>query len=178
MCAANVQCPLGFVKVEKAIAIERLATSPRKAVYSVTEVAALVGISRARFYDLVKDGVMPYPVHCIRTRRPLYVADTAAICVRVRKSNIGIDGRYVIFYARREQTKTNSAPALQPPDRPSPPDPLLRDMIETLRAMHVQADDAELTVAITQQCPDGVKEETFEADLRTIFDRCRNRQTG
>ena len=78
------------------MSVER-AIFPRKAVYSVTEVAALCGISRARFYDLVRNGVMPFPLYCLRTRRPFYPSDVASLCVRVRESNVGIDGGYELF---------------------------------------------------------------------------------
>jgi hypothetical protein len=161
-------------ELEQAMANERNNPMPRKAVYSFTEVAAMCGISRARFYDLVHDGVMPWPVYCTRTRRPLYPADMAALCVRVKETNIGIDGRYVMFYSRRE----TQVAAVRQEARPKSADPLMKEMIETLRAMNAQGDDEQLTAAIVAQCPSGVREESFEADLRAVFDRLRCRSSG
>ena len=150
----------------------------RKAVYSVTEVAHLCTLSRARFYDLIRDGVMPYPVYCVRTKKPMYFAEMAVICQRVRRSNVGIDGRYVIFYDRRpaapETTPSRKTPAASRPAS----DPLRQEMVETLRAMGVRTTDDEIAALILQQCPQGVRERTFETDLRAVFDLCRCRNAG
>jgi hypothetical protein len=147
-------------------------------VYSITEVAALCGISRGRFYDLIKSGVMPHPVYDLATRRPMYESDMAALCVRVRETNVGFDGRYVLFYPRRKASKVTTAPDRQTARRPSAPDPLMREMIEALKAMNLKADDNEIVAAVTQRCPQGLAESTFETDLRAIFDHLRRRQGG
>ena len=155
-------------------------TRPRKAAYSVAETAALCGISRARFYDHIRSGVMPPPVYCVRTRRPLYLADLAALCVRVRETNVGWDGRYVLFYDRQPLPAPLAKPSAASSDRngrkAAPvPDPLTQEMVETLRAMGMGAGDGDVLAAIGRQCPAGVSEATFEADLRAVFDalRCR-----
>ncbi len=79
---------------------------------SISDVARTVGLSRARFYQLVKDGVFPSPVYDIRTRRPYYTDEQQRICLEVRRRNLGINGRAVLFYARRKAPfarKTTSA---------------------------------------------------------------------
>src|SRR5205085_90216 len=92
----------------------------RPAAHSVAATARLCGLSRARFYDLIRDGVMPQPVYCIRTKRPLYTADLAALCQRVKETNVGIDGRFVIFYARtNEQPSASSTSRSRTPQRPA-----------------------------------------------------------
>jgi hypothetical protein len=148
---------------------------PRRAAYSVTETAKLCDLSRARFYDLIRDCVMPMPNYCIYTRKPLYTADVAALCVRVRETNTGIDGRYVIFYARREKAPgTAVPPAVRSAQRSTPIDTLTQEMIETLRAMGVRQGQAEVVAAINARCPSGVTESSFETDLRAVFDRLRS----
>ena len=109
----------------------------------------------------------------------MYLADAAALCVRVRETNTGIDGRYVIFYARREQTGGHApAPAARSAQRPAPIDTLTQEMIETLRAMGVRQGQAEVVAAITARCPSGVTEASFETDLRAVFDRLRSTDHG
>jgi hypothetical protein len=148
---------------------------PRRAAYSVTETAKLCGLSRARFYDLIRDGVMPWPTYCLFTRKPMYLADAAALCVRVRETNTGIDGRYVIFYARREHAPGSPVPsAARSAQRPAPIDPLTQEMVETLRAMGVRQGQAEVVAAINARCLGGVTEASFETDLRAVFDRLRS----
>ncbi len=69
---------------------------------SVSDVARMVGLSRARFYQLVKDGVFPSPVYSIHSRRPYYTDEQQRVCLEVRRRNLGINGRAVLFYARRK----------------------------------------------------------------------------
>jgi hypothetical protein len=54
-----------------------------KAVVTVSEMARMVGLSRARFYQLVEAGVFPPPVYCVSTRRPMYVEELQTICLTV-----------------------------------------------------------------------------------------------
>ena len=65
------------------------------------EMARLVGLSRQRFHQLMKEGVFPSPVYDIRTRRPHYTEEMQKVCMAVREKNVGINGRVVLFYARR-----------------------------------------------------------------------------
>jgi hypothetical protein len=158
------------------MSIERSISATRKAAYSVTEVARLCNISRTRFYDLIRDGVMPMPVYCIYTKRPIYTADLAALCVRVKETNVGIDGRYVIFYTRRAEQPVEAQPSRTRTPARTAADPLTQELSETLRRMGIRSSDAEISAAITTQCLNGPAEATFEADLRAVFDRlrCRN----
>lgn len=106
-----------------------------KAAISVSEMAARCQLSRGRFHELVRDGVMPWPIYDLRTRRPLYDRELQAVCLAVRESNIGIDGRYVVFYAqrsperpRRRQTSGRAQPTVGPTQVPS-------DVLDGLRSL-------------------------------------------
>jgi hypothetical protein len=46
-----------------------------KAAVIVSEMARMVGLSRARFYQLRKAGVFPLPVYDVATRRPVYTEE-------------------------------------------------------------------------------------------------------
>jgi hypothetical protein len=72
-----------------------------KAVVTVAEMARMVGLSRARFYQLQRAGVFPLPVYSVSTRRPIYVEELQNVCLEVRRRNCGINGKPVLFYARR-----------------------------------------------------------------------------
>lgn len=71
-----------------------------KQAVSIAEMAKMVGLSRGRFYQLVGT-TFPPPIYDVRTRRPFYPPDLQAVCLEVRRRNFGIDGRPVLFYARR-----------------------------------------------------------------------------
>ncbi len=67
---------------------------------SVTEMAAQCGLSRSRFYQLM-GATFPWPVYDIATRRPFFTEELQRVCLEVRRRNCGIDGKPVLFYARR-----------------------------------------------------------------------------
>lgn len=72
-----------------------------KSVVSITEMARAVGLSRARFYQLVKRGTFPPPDKEPVTGRPCYFEEGQRRCLEVRRRNLGIDNRPILFYSRR-----------------------------------------------------------------------------
>jgi len=74
--------------------------SDTKAVVTVSEMAKMVGLSRARFYQLVEAEVFPAPVYQLSNRRPVYVEELQKVCLEVRRRNCGINGQPVLFYAK------------------------------------------------------------------------------
>jgi len=71
-----------------------------KAIVSVAEMARMVGLSRARFYQLIRAGTFPQPLYDLRTRRPNYPEELQRVVIEARRRNCGVDGRPVLFYAR------------------------------------------------------------------------------
>ena len=71
-----------------------------KAAVTVSEMARMVVLSRARFYQLMRAGTFPQPDREPTTRRPRYSEEGQRICLEVRRRNCGVDGRPVLFYAR------------------------------------------------------------------------------
>jgi hypothetical protein len=80
-----------------------------KAAICIKEMAARVGLSRQRFMQLVKAGVMPEPLRDADTGRPYYPEDLQAQCEEVKRRNVGINNKVVMFYARRTPTPTPTA---------------------------------------------------------------------
>src|SRR4249920_3688342 len=74
-----------------------------KAAVNVAEMARMVGLSRARFYQLI-GSAFPCPVYCVSTRRPFYGEEAQKVCLEVRRRNCGIDGKPILFYSRRLPT--------------------------------------------------------------------------
>ena len=71
-----------------------------KSAVTVSEMARMVGLSRARFYQLIGTA-FPYPVYNVSTRRPFFDEELQTICLEVRRRNCGIDGKPILFYSRR-----------------------------------------------------------------------------
>lgn len=67
---------------------------------SISDMARMVGLSRSRFHQLLKSGLMPPPQTDPETNRPFYNAEGQAACLRVRHTNQGVNGKRVMFYSR------------------------------------------------------------------------------
>jgi hypothetical protein len=91
------------------------ARNETKAAVTVAEMARMVGLSRSRFYQLIGTA-FPRPERQPGTDRPVYTEQLQLVCLEVRRRNCGIDGRPVLFYARRLGTASG---------RPKPPKPKL-----------------------------------------------------
>src|ERR1700680_4502144 len=84
-----------------------------KAAVTVAEMARMCGLSRSRFYQLIGTA-FPRPERQPGTGRPIYTEELQQVCLEVRRRNCGIDGKPVLFYARRLGT----APARPKPLKP------------------------------------------------------------
>jgi hypothetical protein len=74
-----------------------------KAIVAVGEMARMVGLSRARFYGLMGT-VFPFPIYHIDTGRPFYTAELQELCLQIRRTNRGLDGKAVLFNSLRAKS--------------------------------------------------------------------------
>ena len=151
-------------------------TVETKAVVSVAEMARMVGLSRARFYQLI-GSAFPHPVYDVSTRRPFYDELAQTTCLKVRRRNCGIDGRPIMFYARRLPTAPlNSKPRRLPFGRPkSDGHAELIDALRSLGLTNVSAD--QVTTAIKEAFPGGIAGVDQSELIRTIFVRIKRRNS-
>jgi hypothetical protein len=151
-----------------------------KTVVTVAEMARMVGLSRARFYQLVAAGTFPQPHYDVTTRRPLYVEEQQEVCLEVRRRNCGVDGKPVLFYARRvgagaprastPAPKTASTPTAQ--KAAARPDPIL----ESVRLLGLgMATATQVQAAITELFPGGINSTDHGKVVREVFLRLKRR---
>lgn len=74
---------------------------------TISEAARMVGLSRARFYQLIDQDVFPPPAYSIRNRLPLYPMRLLDVCKDIRRTGIGFNGQFVRFYRKRTNVKVN-----------------------------------------------------------------------
>ena len=116
-----------------------------KAVVSVSDMARMVGLSRARFYQLVRDGVFPQPIY--DKGRPVYTEELQARCLEVRRRNRGVNGEAVLFYARRR--------GIEPAKRKRRADPIpaknkdIASLLDGLNALGLTTATAAQVVEVT-----------------------------
>jgi len=136
----------------------------RKAV-SITEMARRVGLSRARFYQLMGT-TFPHPQYDVATHRPFFTAELQDICLEVRKRNCGIDGRPVLFYAKRREI----APTKPRRSKRKPTKPQHTDLMEGLKSLGMAAMNAvQVGAAVKRLFPSGTRGVEHGELLRAVF---------
>lgn len=144
----------------------------RKSVISVTEMAKMVGLSRQRFNQLVKDGVFPSADHDSQSGRPFYNAEKQQQCLMVRQTNMGINGSPVLFYSRRKDTGCKK--------KPSSPTSTSVDnsLVQQLGELGVSASMKEVDAAKESLFPLGLKTVPHESVLKSLFLHFRRKNKG
>jgi hypothetical protein len=148
-------------------------TVSTKAVVTVSEMARMVGLSRARFYELVEAGVFPTPVYDVSTRRPLYDQKLQETCLTVRRKNLGINGRPVLFYARGHRAMTPAVKPSKPPVAKPKPTAAHADLLDGLGALGLVATPAQVAEAVATLYPAGVNCTDRGQVLRAVFLRLK-----
>jgi hypothetical protein len=145
---------------------------------SVSEVAANVGLSRQRFHQLMKEGVFPPPVYDIHSPRPHYTEEMLKVCMAVREKNVGINGRVVLFYARRlgtapkKQIRRQRSTTLTRPQKHS-------GLIEGLRGLGMTTvTGQQVEAALKELYPNGTAGVGDGELLRTVFVHLMRRNQG
>jgi hypothetical protein len=146
-----------------------------KAAVSVAEMARMVGLSRARFYQLVGT-TFPSPIYDLATRRPYYPAELQAVCLDVRRRNCGIDGKPVLFYSRRPTT----APPLRKPKKAAAArDDRHADLLDGLKGLGLAGvTAAQVAEAVKVLYPNGVAEAANGDVLRAVFLHVRRQNSS
>lgn len=140
-------------------------TSP---VVSLSSMAALCRLSRSRFYQLIQEGIMPPPVYDMYTKRPLYTQELQSVCLQVRTSNIGINGRYILFYGDTQMSVR--APQRQAPRRTSAANGSFAAMKEGLIALGLSnLTDPKIKDAVKTAYPNGTAGIDEGEVLRAVF---------
>ena len=159
---------------------------PQPPAISVSDMARMLGLSRSRFHQLIHEGVFPQPQRHGELGRPYYDIAGQDACLNVRRTNTGVNGRTIMFYARR----VNAAL----PTKPSKPKPSPRSQTKTVSRSRSSATaslidglkqlglaevaDAKVTDAISICFPEGIANQPHEAVLLSVFRHLVRRDTG
>ena len=72
-----------------------------RAAVSVSQMAKMLRLSRASFYEHVRRGNFLAPIYSLGTRRPIYTAEMQQRNLEVKATQMGANGEYVLFYERQ-----------------------------------------------------------------------------
>jgi hypothetical protein len=139
-----------------------------KAGVSVAEMARLLGLSRSRFYQL-QGSTFPVPVYAIASRRPFFTEAQQQVCLEVRRRNCGIDGKPVLFYARRQHSVPIRTPYRSANNGPRK-NPDIAGLLDGLNALGLTtATAARVQEVTTQLFPNGTGDIEQREVLRAVF---------
>jgi hypothetical protein len=147
---------------------------PLKAAVTVAEMARMVGLSRARFYQLQKKGMFPPPSVNPSTKRPFYDQDAQKVCLEVRRKNVGVNGQVALFYARRLGiTPTKPTPRKS---RASPKQQPQSALVEAVKSLGLAVTPADVEQAVKELFPGGVSGKEEGEVIRAIFLHLKRRR--
>ena len=145
---------------------------PTKFAVSVAAMSKMVGLSRARFYELMEAGVFPRPERHAETGRPFFSVGQQKVVLEVRRRNRGVNGQPVLFYARR-------LPSVTPPARPRRAKPESKagphaDLLAALQALGLAGvTPTQVANAVGETFPDGTVGVGEGEVVRAVFLRLK-----
>lgn len=137
-----------------------------KTVVSVAEMARMCCLSRARFYQLVNEGVFPSPLYDIQTRRPFFDEELQRVCLDVRRRNCGINGKPVLFYAARHPLGQQPKPIKKPVAKPKGQ---YTELIDGLRSLGLEVTAAQVEPIVKELFPTGHQHVDSGEVLKAVF---------
>ena len=147
-----------------------------KAAVSVSEMARMVGLSRARFYQLIGTA-FPHPLYDVATRRPVYTEEFQLACLEVRRRNCGIDGKVILFYARRPGTTLSVPKARKKPT--STQKDQHAEIVEGVKALGLTSvTAAQVESVVTVRYKSGTEGVDQGEVIRTVFLDLKRQNSG
>jgi hypothetical protein len=147
-----------------------------KAIVTVAEMARMVGLSRARFYQLIGTA-FPWPLYDIVTRRPHFTEEMQQVCLEVRRRNCGVDGKPIMFYARRWSNPSVTVSSRTKKASPPKVD-VHAELVDAIRSLGLTTTSAQVSEAVMQLFPMGTTNTDQGEIIRAIFVHLKRRDTG
>ena len=133
-----------------------------KQIVSITEIARMLQMSRARFYQLLTQGFFPKPLYDDRSKRPYYDLALQQKCLEARQSGIGVDGSFMLFYSPRKKENTGNKVRQRT-------DPQIKEFTDTLQTMGLDINAKQTQQGLIELYPDGTGEQEHGVVIRELF---------
>jgi hypothetical protein len=147
-----------------------------KSAVSVTEMARMVGLSRARFYQLVRSGTFPVADQDEITQRPFFSEDKQRQILEARRRNCGVNGKAVLFYSRRRDFGSVKVARTQ---KPQVKCNHFTELMDGLAALNVTTTAAQVEPVVKELFPQGTDGMDQGEVVRAVFLRIhRQHSTG
>jgi hypothetical protein len=140
---------------------------------SVTEMAKMAGLSRARFYQLVKKGAFPMADKDQISGRSCYLAEKQQQILESRRKNCGIDGNPILFYSRRSDSGKPEIKSVSPKLQSK----AITNILESLEALNVKISTEKLQSLLIESYPQGIDQIDPGEVVRTLFLRIKRQNS-
>ncbi len=156
---------------------------PLKEIVTVTEMARMCRLSRARFYQLIKESVFPMPSRNEQTGRPFFDRRKQEQCLLIRRINKGANGKAVMFYGCRLEPRPQAVPKRTPCPKRKPSskrgreDPVIAELRHGLSQLGMtNSTDVDIRQALMETYPDGHRDVESGELLRAVFEAIQRRK--
>lgn len=147
-----------------------------KSVVNVTDMARMVGLSRARFYQLIRQGTFPTADRDLISQRPCYGEEKQRQILDARRRNCGIDGTPILFYSRRVDAGQKRTPSPSP-KKPKELTTRHQDILEGLTALNITVSAGQIDSLLTELFPGGIENLDLGEVIRSMFLRIQRQNT-
>lgn len=148
-------------------------TPVTKMVVSISEMARMVGLSKTRFYQLIKSGAFPAPERDPDTNKPFYGADGQRAILGVRQRNCGVNGKPVLFYSRRRDVGSPRVTTRAKPQR-NKPHHEYQELMAALTELGANVSLQEVGPVVRELFPRGIEGEPAGEVIKKVFLRIRS----
>lgn len=146
-----------------------------KSVVSITEMARMVGLSRARFYQLIRRGTFPAADQDAISKRPCYLQEKQMQIMEARRRNCGVDGHPIMFYSRRKDFGTVKAPP-KPTAKKNVKNPNA-GLMDGLAALGLSLSMSQLDSVVSEIYPGGTDGIDAGEVIKAVFLRIRRQNS-
>lgn len=135
-----------------------------KPAVSVTEMFAMLELSRSRGYQLLHIGFLPKPLYDLRSKRPFYNEELQRQCIQARQTGIGDNGMLMIFYTPRQKETASKK------KRSKKIDPLVEELTDTLHSMGSETTtQQQVQQALKERYPEGISGQDMGVIIRELY---------
>ena len=138
--------------------------------------ARMVGLSRARFYQLVAEGIFVSPIYDVETRRPFFNEEMQQVCLEVRRRNCGVNGKPILFYAARHPLGQQPKQIKKPKAEPKQLGQYL-DLLDGLRSLGLDVTAAQVEPVVKELFPAGIQNLDSGEVIRGVFLRMKRQNS-
>lgn len=149
------------------------------AVLNISQMARLLNLSRSRFYQLLSGNILLPPIYSLATKRPFYTQEMAERNIEVKKNNVGVNGKVILFYTPKTHFGQNCPKQKRRTTKSETKtdNTQYEELVEGLESLGMEEISvSEVQSAVANCFPNGTDDVGYDEMLTAVFRylRCRN----